>query len=118
MEMNKIHRLWALVITISILALGAVVANSNSPSSAETVSATVTVGNAPEGVAICPAASTTPGGCAGKAYVTTGNDDAVSVIATATNTVSATVTAGDGPTAVAICPAASTTPAVVLKFTG
>ena len=33
--MNKISRLWALVITIAVLALGAVVANSNSPSSAE-----------------------------------------------------------------------------------
>ena len=97
--MNKISRLWALVITISILALGAVVANSNSPSSAE-------------------------GGCAGKAYVTNANANTVSVIDTATNTVSATVAVGSVPVGIAICPAAvvppttPTDPAVVLKFTG
>jgi len=98
--MDKIYRLWALVITIAILALGAVVANSNSPSSAE-------------------------GGCAGKAYVTNINADTVSVIDTATNAVvGSAIGVGDGPLDIAICPAAvvppttPTDPAVVLKFTG
>ena len=78
--MNKISRLWALVITISILALGAVVANSNSPSSAE-------------------------GGCAGRAYVTDANDGTVSVINTATNSVvGSPITVGDVPLGVAITP--------------
>ena len=78
--MNKISRLWALVITISILALGAVVANSNSPSSAE-------------------------GGCAGKAYVVNFNADTVSVIDTATNAVvGSPITVGDVPRGIAITP--------------
>ncbi len=98
--MDKIYRLWALVITIAILALGAVVANSNSPSSAE-------------------------GGCAGKAYVTNFGDDTVSVINTATNAVvGSAIPVGSAPIGIAICPAAvvppttPTDPAVVLKFTG
>jgi YVTN family beta-propeller protein len=98
--MNKISRLWALVITISVLALGAVVANSNSPSSAE-------------------------GGCAGKAYVVNFNADTVSVIDTATNAVvGSAIPVGSEPFGIAICPAAvvppttPTDPAVVLKFTG
>ena len=78
--MNKIYRLWALVVTISVLALGAVVANSNSPSSAE-------------------------GGCAGKAYVTNANADTVSVIDTATNTVvGSPIAVGGGPYGIAITP--------------
>ena len=77
--MNKIYRLWALVITISILALGAVVANSNSPSSAE-------------------------GGCAGQAYVTDIKGTAVSVINTSTNTLSTTIPVGNSPLGVAITP--------------
>ena len=78
--MNKISRLWALVITISILALGAVVANSNSPSSAE-------------------------GGCAGRAYVTNTNADTVSVINTATNlVVGSPIAVGINPNGVAITP--------------
>ena len=101
MKMDKIYRLWALVITISVLALGAVVANSNSPSSAE-------------------------GGCAGKAYVTNFISNTVSVIDTATNlVVGSSIPVGDTPRGVAICPAAvvpptttTTDPAVVLKFTG
>ena len=78
--MNKISRLWALVITISILALGAVVANSNSPSSAE-------------------------GGCAGRAYVTNTVADTVSVINTATNlVVGSPIAVGINPNGVAITP--------------
>ena len=78
--MNKISRLWALVITISVLALGAVVANSNSPSSAE-------------------------GGCAGKAYVTNQNANTVSVIDTATNAVvGSAIPVGSVPVAIAITP--------------
>ena len=98
--MSKALRLRTLVITISILALGAVVANSNSPSSAE-------------------------GGCAGKAYVVNFNADTVSVIDTATNAVvGSAITVGNAPIGIAICPAAvvppttPTDPAVVLKFTG
>ena len=92
--MNKMSRLWALVITIAVLALGAVVANSNSPSSAE-------------------------GGCAGRAYVTNESSDNVWVINTATNlVVGSPIAVGDAPRSVAVCPAAVAPPAVVLKFTG
>ena len=141
--MNKISRLWALVITISILALGAVVANSNSPSSAEggcagkayvtnqfddtvsvintatnaVVGSPIPVGAEPSGVAI------TPDGAF--AYVTNFLGDNVSVINTATNAVvGSPIGVGDGPLDIAICPAAvvppvtPTDPAVVLKFTG
>ena len=141
--MNKISRLWALVITISILALGAVVANSNSPSSAEggcagkayvtnqiadtvsvidtatnaVVGSAIPVGDAPRDIAITPDGT--------KAYVTNQDADTVSVIDTATNTVvGSPITVGDVPFGIAICPAAvvppttPTDPAVVLKFTG
>ena len=98
--MNKISRLWVLVITIAVLALGAVVANSNSPSSAE-------------------------GGCAGKAYVVNQNANTVSVINTATNAVvGSAIPVGSVPVGIAIgCaavvpPTTPTDPAVVLKFTG
>ena len=141
--MNKISRLWALVITISVLALGAVVANSNSPSSAEggcagkayvtnfnagTVSVIDTATNAVVGSAI-PVVSNpfgiaiTPDGT--KAYVTNFNAGTVSVINTATNAVvGSAIPVGSAPTGIAICPAAvvppttPTDPAVVLKFTG
>ena len=141
--MNKISRLWALVITISVLALGAVVANSNSPSSAEggcagkayvtnqnantvsvidtatnaVVGSAIPVGSEPVGIAITPDGT--------KAYVTNRNADTVSVINTATNAVvGSPITVGDLPFGIAICPAAvvppttPTDPAVVLKFTG
>ena len=141
--MNKISRLWALVITISVLALGAVVANSNSPSNAEggctgkayvgnsnagtvsvintatnaVVGSAIPVGSVPAGIAITPDGT--------KAYVTNINSDDVSVIDTATNAVvGSSIPVGDGPRGVAICPAAvvppvtPTDPAVVLKFTG
>ncbi len=141
--MNKIYRLWALVVTISVLALGAVVANSNSPSSAEggcagkayvtnqnantvsvidtatnaVVGSAIPVGDAPRDIAITPDGT--------KAYVTNQDADTVSVIDTATNTVvGSPITVGDVPFGIAICPAAvvppttPTDPAVVLKFTG
>ena len=141
--MNKIYRLWALVVTISILALGAVVANSNSPSSAEggcagkayvtnqiadtvsvidtatnaVVGSAITVGDGPLGIAITPDGT--------KAYVANFVADTVSVINTATNAVvGSAITVGSGPFGIAICPAAvvppttPTDPAVVLKFTG
>ena len=141
--MNKISRLWALVITISILALGAVVANSNSPSNAEggcagkayvtnvnddTVSVIDTATNAVVGSAInvgdVPVAiAITLDGT--KAYVTNSNAGTVSVIDTATNAVvGSPIGVGVGPLGIAICPAAvvppvtPTDPAVVLKFTG
>ena len=141
--MNKISRLWALVITISVLALGAVVANSNSPSSAEggcagkayvtnqnantvsvidtatnaVVGSAIPVGSVPIGIAITPDGT--------KAYVTNANANTVSVINTATNAVvGSAIPVGSAPTGIAICSAAvvpPTTPAdpaVVLKFTG
>ncbi len=135
--MNKISRLWALVITISILALGAVVANSNSPSSAEggcagqayvtdandgtvsvintatnsVVGSPITVGSYPREVAVTPDGT--------KAYVTNFGSNNVSVINTATNAVvGSAITVGNGPFGVAICPVAVAPPAVVLKFTG
>ncbi|MGD0646121.1 MAG: beta-propeller fold lactonase family protein [Candidatus Bathyarchaeia archaeon] len=61
-----------------------------------TVTATVTVGSNPEGVAI------TPNGA--YAYVTNGGGDKVSVISTTTNTVTATVTVGSSPEGVAVTP--------------
>ena len=141
--MNKISRLWALVITISVLALGAVVANSNSPSSAEggcagkayvtnanadtvsvidtatnaVVGSPITVGDVPFGIAITPDGT--------KAYVANQNANTVSVIDTATNAVvGSAIPVGSLPFGIAICPAAvvppttPTDPAVVLKFTG
>src|SRR5438105_163041 len=61
-----------------------------------TVTATVTVGGSPNGVAV------TPDGA--HVYVANGSDGTVSVIATATNTVSATVTVGEDPVSVAVTP--------------
>jgi len=61
-----------------------------------TVTATVTVGGSPNGVAV------TPDGA--HVYVANGSDGTVSVIATATNTVSATVTVGVDPISVAVTP--------------
>jgi YVTN family beta-propeller protein len=61
-----------------------------------TVTATITVGDAPQGVAVSPNGS--------RAYVTNFGSDTVSVINTATNTVSATITVGNGPVGVAVSP--------------
>src|SRR6266480_3375071 len=61
-----------------------------------TVTATVTVGGSPNGVAV------TPDGA--HVYVANISDGTVSVIATATNTVSATVTVGVAPISVAVTP--------------
>ena len=121
--MNKIYRLWALVITIAVLALGAVVANSNSPSNAEggctgkayvgnsnagtvsvintatnaVVGSAIPVGSVPFGIAITPDGT--------KAYVTNFVDDTVSVIDTATNTVvGSAIPVGDAPRDIAITP--------------
>jgi len=58
------------------------------------VSATISVGNGPVGVAFTPDGS--------KAYVTNQFDHTVSVIATATNTVVATVDVGNSPIAFGI----------------
>jgi YVTN family beta-propeller protein len=61
------------------------------------VSATITVGDGPEGVAITPDGT--------KAYVTNCDDDTVSVIDTATNSVvGSPIRVGDGPEGVAITP--------------
>ena len=62
----------------------------------DTVTATVTVGTSPVGVAV------TPNGA--YAYVANGNGGTVSVINTATNTVTATVTVGGSPYGVAVTP--------------
>jgi YVTN family beta-propeller protein len=66
------------------------------------VSAPITVGKSPYGVAIAPDGK--------HAYVTDlvgGAGDTVSVITTATGAVSAPITVGKGPSGVAICPARS-----------
>ena len=63
---------------------------------AQSVTATIPVGNGPFGVAF------TPNGA--YAYVTNQNSGTVSVISTATNTVTATVTLGSLPYAVAVTP--------------
>jgi len=60
------------------------------------VTATVTVGSGPEGVAITPNGE--------YAYVTNEGGTTLSVINTATNTVKATVTIGSGPMRIAITP--------------
>jgi YVTN family beta-propeller protein len=78
--------------------------NSNTVSvintATNTVTATVTVGNAPYGVAVTPDGS--------YVYVTNagflGSGTTVSVINTATNTVTATVTVGNDPMGVAVTP--------------
>ena len=63
------------------------------------VSAPITVGKSPNGVAITPDGK--------RAYVTNFGDGTVSVITTATGAVSAPITVGNGPAGVAICPARS-----------
>ena len=60
------------------------------------VSAPITVGNGPAGVAITPDGK--------HAYVTNSGDGTVSVITTATGAVSAPITVGNGPVGVAITP--------------
>ena len=63
------------------------------------VSAPITVGTLPDGVAITPDGK--------HAYVTNYVDGTVSVITTATGAVSAPITVGKVPDGVAICPARS-----------
>ena len=65
-----------------------------------TVTATIEVGNGPDGVAVDPSTHT--------AYVTNVDDDTVSVIDEATSTVTVTVTVGGGPLTVAVDPSAHT----------
>ena len=72
--------------------------------STNTVSATVTVGTGPIGVAINPAGT--------YVYVANNGGNTVSVINTSTNTVSATVTVGSVPYGVAI---ASTNPPIAIS---
>ena len=67
---------------------------------AYTVTATISVGNGPDGVAVDPVTRT--------AYVTNVNDDTVSVIDEATGTVTGTIAVGGGPAAVAVDPATHT----------
>jgi YVTN family beta-propeller protein len=67
--------------------------------SADTISATITVGHDPTGICVSPDGS--------KVYVTNWNNDStgtLSVINTATNTVSATIPVGNGPTGVSVSP--------------
>ena len=61
-----------------------------------TVTATITVGATPAGVAVSPDGT--------RAYVTNYGSDTVSVIDTATNTVTATITVGSRPEGVAVSP--------------
>jgi YVTN family beta-propeller protein len=65
-----------------------------------TVTATVSVGSNPVGVAVTPDGT--------RVYVTNRNGNSVSVINTATNTVIATVSVGSGPEGVAVTPDGST----------
>jgi YVTN family beta-propeller protein len=67
------------------------------PVHADTVVATVAVGNGPTGVAVNPTTN--------RIYTSNINDNTVSVINGATNTVVATVDVGDGPIRVAVDPA-------------
>jgi uncharacterized repeat protein (TIGR01451 family) len=62
-----------------------------------TVTATINVGSAPDGVAVNPAGT--------RVYVTDEGDGTVSVIDTATNTVTATTNVGSDPNGVAVNPA-------------
>jgi YVTN family beta-propeller protein len=64
------------------------------------VTATLTVGSGPRGVAITPDGST--------AYVANGGGETVSVIDTGTNSVTATLTVGSNPTGVAFTPNSAT----------
>ena len=65
-----------------------------------TVTATITVGNIPAGVAVNAQGKTV--------YITNARDNTVSVINTKTNTVTATIPVGDDPIAVAVAPDSST----------
>jgi YVTN family beta-propeller protein len=67
---------------------------------ANTVTATIPVGNGAIEIAITPSGAT--------AYVTNQNDATVSVISTATNTVTATIPVGSHPTGAAITPSGAT----------
>ena len=67
------------------------------PATANTVTATISVGNNPKGVAVNPSGT--------RAYVTNFNSNNVSVINTTTNTVAATISVGSGPYSVAVNPA-------------
>ena len=69
------------------------------------VSAPITVGKAPAGVAITPDGK--------HAYVANGGDGTVSVITTATGAVSAPITVGKAPAGVAICPARERPPTLM-----
>ncbi len=109
-QQNKAIKL--LIILIFILSFSPIVASaapfayitnygSNSVSvidtSTNTVTATVTVGTNPYGVAVNPAGT--------RVYVSNRNSNSVSVIDTSTNTVTATVTVGTNPRGVAVNPA-------------
>src|SRR3972149_5843437 len=61
-----------------------------------TVSATITVGNEPWGVAVSPDGS--------KVYVANYSGNTVSVINTATNTVTATIAISSGPVGISVSP--------------
>ncbi|MFC9769407.1 YncE family protein [Rhodococcus jostii] len=83
-------------VAVTVFGLCALAAGLAPAAQADTVIATVPVGDGPIGVAI------TPGGT--HAYVANADGGSVSVIETATNTVTATIPVGASPFAVAITP--------------
>ena len=87
----------AVVLPLVVCAAGAVPASA---ALGYTVTATIEVGNGPDGAAVDPGAHTL--------YVTNVDDDTVSVIDEATGTVTGTVTVGGGPLAVAADPTTHT----------
>jgi YVTN family beta-propeller protein len=80
------------------LTVGAAAEQPASAPGGYTVTATIEVGTAPDGVAVDPASHT--------AYVTNVDDDTVSVLDEATKTVTTAVTVGGGPLTVAADPGA------------
>ena len=101
---GKPKRRWAAALTALALTLaGAWWAAAPAASAAHitfSVSATISVGARPEGVAVDPATGTI--------YVANQNSDTVSVINGATNTVTATIAVGSTPFAVAVDPTTDT----------
>ena len=86
---------WAVPVIASILILGIILMTAE-PVSAQTVVATISVGDGPSGVAVNPDTDLV--------YVADQNDDTVSVIDGETNSVVATISVGSFPQGVAVNP--------------
>ena len=92
--MNKLLRVGCIL--IAVFFSFCLIALLPQPVSAQTLSASIPIGNGSYGVAFTPNGE--------YAYVTNQNSGTVSVISTASNTVTATVTLGSAPYAVAVTP--------------